>query len=166
LKSFQPHAKNNDMAKHRYQVQLEWTGNRGSGTEHYRAYGRDHLLKVNGKTDLLGSADPSFLGDPTRHNPEEMLVAALSACHMLWYLHLCADAGIVVTDYRDAATGIMEETRDGGGHFLEVTLYPVVSITDKRRTEEARTLHDAAHDKCFIANSCNFPVKHRPSFEE
>lgn len=153
------------MPKHRYQIQVEWTGNRGEGTENYRAYGREHLIKIKGKADLPGSADPSFLGNPSHYNPEELLVASLSACHMLWYLHLCADAGIVVTGYRDEATGVMEETPDGGGRFMEVTLHPVVSITDDSRIGEARSLHETAHKKCFIANSCNFPVKHQPSFE-
>lgn len=148
------------MAKHNYQVRIEWTGNRGEGTAHYLAYGRDHTIKINGKADLAASADPMFRGDSSRHNPEELLVAALSACHMLWYLHLCADAGIVVESYEDDAEGAMELDADGGGRFTEVLLKPRVKIKTPEKKALAESLHDEAHRKCFIANSCNFPVRH------
>ncbi|MES2704478.1 MAG: OsmC family protein [Bacteroidota bacterium] len=148
------------MKQHNYETTITWTGNNGTGTSDYRAYERSHTLTVNGKPDMLCSSDTPFRGDAAKHNPEDMLLASLSSCHMLWYLHLCADAGIVVTDYTDNAKGVMTETPGSGGKFTEVTLYPVVTITDDRRADEANQLHDKAHKFCFIANSVNFPVKH------
>jgi organic hydroperoxide reductase OsmC/OhrA len=147
--------------EHQYCVTTIWKGNRGTGTSHYRAYGRDHEIHADGKsTPVLGSSDPVFRGDPSRYNPEELLVGALSACHMLAFLHLCADAGIVVTDYRDNATGVMAEESDGGGRFTGVTLHPHVVITDPSRIAETRDLQAKAHQLCFIARSTNFPVEH------
>ncbi|WP_148254445.1 OsmC family protein [Aidingimonas lacisalsi] len=143
---------------HRYQLHLTWTGNRGSGTSAYRDYDRDMIIDIPGKPALHTSADPAFLGDPALHNPEDMLVSSLSACHMLWYLHLCADAGIVVTAYTDDATGHMTLTRDGGGHFTQVTLRPRVTITESSDADLAERLNERAHELCFIANSVNFPV--------
>ena len=152
------------MSKHHsYNVKIEWTGNKGTGTSSYRAYERSHSIQVEGKPEILGSSDPAFRGDNTKHNPEDMLVASLSACHMLFYLHLCADAGITVVEYVDNVSGRMEETPNGGGRFTEVVLRPTVTITDKSRTEEANQLHHKANELCFIANSCNFPVRHEPS---
>lgn len=152
------------MSKHHnYNVKIEWTGNKGSGTSSYRAYERSHSIQVEGKPEILGSSDPAFRGDNTKHNPEDMLVASLSACHMLFYLHLCAEAGITVVEYVDNVSGTMEETPNGGGRFTEVILRPTVMITDKSRTEEANQLHHKANELCFIANSCNFPVRHEPS---
>ncbi|KYG84158.1 peroxiredoxin [Roseivirga seohaensis] len=148
---------------HSYNVKIEWTGNKGTGTSSYRAYERSHSIQVEGKPEILGSSDPAFRGDNTKHNPEDMLVASLSACHMLFYLHLCADAGITVVEYVDNVSGTMEETPNGGGRFTEVVLRPTVTITDKSRTEEANQLHHKANELCFIANSCNFPVRHEPS---
>jgi len=149
---------------HRYEIVTEWTGNRGAGTSGYRTYGRDHLLKADGKPAIEGSSDPAFRGDAARYNPEDLLVASLSACHMLWFLHLCADAGIVVAAYRDAAAGFMEEASDGGGQFTEVVLRPDVTLADgdEAAIERAAALHEAAHAKCFIARSVNFPVRHTP----
>jgi organic hydroperoxide reductase OsmC/OhrA len=146
---------------HRYDVRLVWSGDHGTGTSDYRAYGRDHRILVAGKPEIAGSADPAFRGDGARHNPEDLLVAALAACHMLWYLHLCANAGVVVVAYEDTATGRMSLEADGGGRFDEVTLHPRVTI---RRGEPAtaEALHAEAHRRCFIANSMNFPVRHRP----
>lgn len=152
------------MSKHHnYNVKIEWTGNKGTGTSSYRAYERSHSIQVEGKPEILGSSDPAFRGDNTKHNPEDMLVASLSACHMLFYLHLCAEAGITVVEYVDNVSGTMEETPNGGGRFTEVILRPTVTITDKSRTEEANQLHHKANELCFIANSCNFPVRHEPS---
>jgi organic hydroperoxide reductase OsmC/OhrA len=148
--------------QHHYSTTLTWTGNKGEGTSSYKAYDRDHIIQVEGKPDIPGSSDPSFLGSPSRYNPEEMLVASLSACHMLWYLHLCAVNKIVVTSYQDQAKGIMMEGPDGSGYFKEVTLYPVVTITDGSLTDQALHLHHAAGKMCFIANSCNFPIRHEP----
>lgn len=150
------------MGKHNYKAIITWTGNKGEGTTRYDAYERSHTLTVQNKPDLQCSSDTPFRGDGSKHNPEDMLLYSLSSCHMLWYLHLCADAGIVVTDYVDNATGTMEIPAAGGGRFTEVILYPVVTITDASRIDEANALHDNAHKECFIANSCNFPVKHQP----
>ena len=149
---------------HHYTTAIEWTGNRGTGTSAYRAYSRDHVIRIPGKPDIPGSSDPHFLGDPARHNPEEMLVAALSTCHMLWYLHLCAEAGIVVTAYRDAAEGVMALESDGGGRFTTVTLRPEVALAPGADAARARALHHDAHEKCFIARSVHFPVTVEPLF--
>ncbi|MFM9950769.1 MAG: OsmC family protein [Saprospiraceae bacterium] len=148
--------------QHHYKLTIQWTGNKGTGTSHYRAYERNHSILVDNKVEILGSSDPAFRGDKTRHNPEEFLVAALSSCHMLSYLHLCAVAGVVVTDYVDHATGTMVETADGGGHFTEVTLNPVVTVTEQSMFEKANELHKKASELCLIANSVNFPVHHLP----
>ena len=148
--------------EHNYSVTIEWTGNKGVGTTAYNTYERSHVLHVENKVDIQGSSDTPFRGDNTKHNPEDMLVSSLSSCHMLWYLHLCADAGVIVTSYTDTAKGIMQEVPGGGGHFSEVTLYPVVTVTEQGMVDKANALHDKAHEKCFIANSVNFPVKHSP----
>jgi len=145
--------------QHRYEVGVRWTGNTGSGTENYRAYGRAHEVTVEGKPPLACSADPAFKGDVSCYNPEELLVASLSGCHMLWYLHLCADAGISVQSYTDSATGTMAESSDGGGRFTEAVLRPEVMIAAGSDAELARELHDKAHTLCFIANSVSFPVR-------
>ena len=149
---------------HRYTTTLNWTGNKGEGTAHYKAYDRDHVFTVPGKPELPGSSDPSFRGNPARYNPEELLVAALSSCHMLWYLHLCSVNDIVVVDYQDKAEGIMMEKADGSGCFQKVTLRPVVTITNAERLDRARELHHEAHRFCFLASSMNFPVHHEPEF--
>ncbi|MBO0744509.1 MAG: OsmC family protein [Candidatus Dormibacteraeota bacterium] len=148
---------------HHYEVRLRWTGNRGTGTSAYAAYGRDHMVSAAGKPDLSGSSDTAFRGDPDRWNPEELLVAALSQCHLLAYLHECVKAGVSVTEYSDAASGTMETDAEGGGHFTEVTLLPVVSVAEPGMAQRAEALHDEAHRHCFIASSVNFPVTHRPS---
>lgn len=147
---------------HQYALQVKWTGNTGSGTSNYRQYERSHTISVDNKVELLGSSDPAFRGDKTRHNPEDLLLASLASCHMLWYLHLCADHGVVVLDYVDHASGIMQETPDGGGHFTTVTLNPVVRVAAASMIELANELHELANKRCFIANSCNFPVLHKP----
>ena len=147
---------------HHYTTVLTWTGNKGEGTAHYKAYDRDHVLSVEGKPDIPGSSDPSFRGNRSRYNPEELLVASLSSCHMLWYLHLCSVNNIVVVDYRDQAEGLMMERPDGSGYFKEVVLRPVVTIADASGMEKAQSLHHEANKLCFIANSMNFPVRHEP----
>ena len=147
--------------KHHFAVALEWTGNRGTGTSDYRAYGRDHVVRAEGKHEISGSSDRVFHGDADRWNPEELLIAALSQCHLLSYLHVAASNGVVVTDYADDATGVMEQTADGGGHFTGVTLRPVVTIS-AGDPDLALSLHHEASLKCFIANSMNFPVAHEP----
>lgn len=147
--------------QHHYRVALEWTGNLGSGTKGYRGYSRDHAIRVAGKPTLAGSSDPSFRGDAAKHNPEDMLVAALASCHMLSYLHMAAVAGVVVTAYVDAAEGTMATAGDGG-HFVEVVLRPVVTISAASDVDQALAAHESAHHACFIANSVNFPVRCEP----
>jgi organic hydroperoxide reductase OsmC/OhrA len=144
--------------EHHYSAKIVWTGNVGNGTADYRAYKRDHEIKSPGKAVIAGSSDPNFRGDAARYNPEELLVSSLSACHMLWYLHLCSDAGIVVESYEDEAEGVMETSADGGGRFIRVTLRPQVCVNGS--AAQAETLHQRAHELCFIANSVNFPVEH------
>lgn len=142
---------------HHYQVDIMWTGNIGQGTANYRAYERSHDISVPGKPTILGSSDPAFRGDKTRYNPEEMLVASIATCHMLWYLHLCTEAGIVVTSYVDHPVGIMSESADGSGRFQSVTLKPEITLASGDRAV-AEALHKKAHHFCFIANSVNFPI--------
>ena len=148
------------LGEHHYALTTTWTGNRGTGTSGYRDYTRDVTIGVEGKPDLLASSDKPFRGDSTRWNPEDLLLAALSECHLLSYLHACVTAGVVVTDYHDEATGIMREDGRGGGAFAEVTLRPRVVVADASMLEAAREAHRTAHEWCFIANSVNFPVHH------
>jgi organic hydroperoxide reductase OsmC/OhrA len=147
---------------HHYAVRVAWTGNRGTGTSHYRAYGREHVVEAAGKTSIDGSADPTFHGNAERWNPEELLLTALSQCHMLSYLHAATRNGVTVVSYVDAAVGTMEQTKDGGGHFTSVTLRPHITITDPTQLELAESLHVEAARQCFIASSVNFPVAHEP----
>jgi organic hydroperoxide reductase OsmC/OhrA len=152
------------MAKrHNYSLTITWNGNTGQGTNNYTSYERSHLVSIDGKPDLACSSDAAFRGDKTKYSPEELLLASLSSCHMLWYLHLCSEAGVVVIDYVDRAKGTMIETADGGGYFTEVTLYPTVTVSDESMVEKADVLHKKAHELCFIANSVNFPVHHSPT---
>ncbi len=146
-------------SEHRYRTALEWTGNRGVGTRRYDAYARDHVVRVAGKPELLGSSDPTYRGDASRWNPEELLVASLAGCHMLWYLHLAAVHGVEVVAYTDAAEGTLVLSADGGGRFSEVVLHPRVTIA-AGSPATAHALHDDAHRRCFIAASVNFPVRH------
>ena len=153
--------------KHHYQITNRWTGNLGTGTSAYTAYSRNHELHAEGKSaPISGASDPAFRGDPSRYNPEELLLGALSACHMLWVLHLCADAGIVITEYTDQVSGEMLEHADGSGQFTRVTLHPQMSITDGNRIAEAIAMHDRAHHFCCLARSVNFPVDHEPVVRE
>lgn len=146
--------------QHRYATTIKWTGNKGVGTDNYKNYDRSHAIIIENKSDILGSSDPAFRGDKTKHNPEELLVSSLSSCHMLWYLHICSEAGVIVTDYIDNAIGIMIETSNGGGYFTEVILHPTVTVTEQHMIDKANDLHKKANELCFIANSVNFPVKH------
>ena len=147
---------------HNYQAIVQWTGNNGTGTDNYRNYERSHTIKIVGKAEILGSSDPAFRGDKTKHNPEDLLVASLSSCHMLWYLHLCSVAGVIVIDYVDNSIGTMVETSKGGGQFSEVTLNPVVTVAEQSMVYKANELHKNANELCFISKSVNFPVKHNP----
>ena len=145
--------------EHTYSVTVTWTGNTGTGTSGYRDYARAHEISAEGKPAIAASSDPVFRGDRARWNPEELLVAALSGCHQLSYLHLCAVAGIVVTEYMDHAEGVMVETPDGSAQFTRVVLRPKVTVAAGSDVAKAKELHHEAHEKCFIARSVNFPVE-------
>lgn len=147
---------------HTYETTVTWTGNRGTGTSGYRDYDRSCDLAAPGRPVIAASSDPLFRGDPTRWNPEQLLVASLSQCHLLWYLHLAAEAGVVVTSYVDEAVGTMTEQPGGAGQFTEVVLRPRVTVADPAMIPVAESLHERAHELCFIARSVNFPVRHEP----
>ena len=148
---------------HRYAITTEWTGNVGTGTSDYTAYVRDHMISAEGKPAILGSSDPAFRGDGKRWNPEDLLVASVSACHKLWYLHLCAVADVVVTAYIDHAEGVMVEDAKRGGYFTGIVLRPAVTIARGSDPAKAAALHADAHHNCFIANSVNFPITCEPA---
>jgi organic hydroperoxide reductase OsmC/OhrA len=147
------------VKQHTYEIQVEWTGNDGEGTKTYRSYRRDHSIVSEGKPQIMGSSDPAFRGDRARYNPEELLVAALSSCHMLAYLHLCAVNHVNVLEYRDVARGTMRENADGSGEFVQVVLHPAVKVSAESDRDKALALHHDAHKLCFIARSVNFPVE-------
>lgn len=146
-----------------YAVTVTWTGNLGQGTRTYTGYRRDHTVGADGPPSIPGSSDPAYRGDPTRWNPEQLLLAAVSQCHMLWYLHLCADAGVEVVDYLDAAAGTVTEHPDGSGEFTQITLRPAVTIADPGMSERALALHADVGPLCTIARSLAVPVHHEPS---
>jgi organic hydroperoxide reductase OsmC/OhrA len=148
---------------HEYELTVTWTGNTGTGTSGYQAFERSHEVSIDGKPSIPGSADPAFRGARDRWSPEDLLVASLSQCHMLWYLVLCAKEGIVVTGYVDHASGMLVETPDGGGHFEEVSLHPHVTISTPEKAERATALHERAHELCYVANSVNFAVRTDPT---
>lgn len=148
------------LGEHRYALTSTWTGNTGTGTTRYRDYRRDVTIEIEGKPDLLASADKPFRGDASRWNPEDLLLASLSECHLLSYLHACVTAGVVVVSYRDRATGMMREDGAGGGSFVEVMLHPEVVVAEESMIEAAERAHTQANEWCFIANSMNFPVRH------
>ncbi len=149
---------------HRYNTTITWTGNLGTGTSGYKHYSRDFALESADKAPIAGTADLSFHGTPGRWNPEEMLVAALAACHKLSYLHLCAVNGVIVTAYVDRAEGVMRfDSATGSGHFERVVLRPEVTVSPESDINIALALHGKAHELCFIANSVNFPVTTEPS---
>ncbi|HEV2527098.1 MAG TPA: OsmC family protein [Thermomicrobiales bacterium] len=148
---------------HTYSATIRWTGDRGTGTSGYRDYDRRYDVEVTGKPTIAGSSDPLYRGDPSRHNPEDLLITAVSACHMLWYLHLCADAGVIVTAYVDDCTGELAEAADGSGRMTGITLRPTVTITAGSDPGRAAALHADAARMCPIAASMAFPVRHEPS---
>lgn len=150
------------MSNHNFAINIRWTGNVGTGTSDYKAYTRNHVIQMPDHPEILASSSPEFRGDKTRYNPEDLLVAALSSCHMLSYLHLCAVNQIVVEEYTDHATGVMIVEKGGSGHFTSVTLHPRVVISAASDEAKARELHHEAHRVCFIANSVNFPVENEP----
>jgi organic hydroperoxide reductase OsmC/OhrA len=150
------------MKQHHYKIQNNWTGNLGQGTRNYNSYSRDHSIQAANKIQpILGSSDPAFMGDPGRYNPEEMLLAAVSTCHMLWYLHLCSSKQITVVSYSDEAQGTMQEHQNGSGAFSRIILFPKIEILEAQKITLAQELHQQAHQMCFIANSCNFPIEHQ-----
>ncbi|MGD1878140.1 MAG: OsmC family protein [Kiloniellaceae bacterium] len=145
--------------EHHYETTVTWTGAAAGGTRTYQGYSREYRADFPGKPSITGSADPAFRGDPARHNPEDMLVLALSACHMLSYLALAALEGLEVTAYTDSAGGTMQQ-EGKGGRFTEVVLRPRVTVAPGSDLTRAEALHEEAHKTCFIANSVNFPVRH------
>lgn len=148
------------MKEHLYKISIEWTGNKGKGTSNYQSYERSHSISVENKSTILASSDPSFLGDVTKYNPEELFLSSLSSCHMLWFLHLCTENNVIVSEYIDHPIGIMKETINGGGQFTEVTLYPIVTVQNQKALEKLDKIHQKANTLCFIANSVNFKIKH------
>ncbi|WP_077487718.1 OsmC family protein [Sinomonas mesophila] len=150
------------LAEHRYEATVTWTGNRGSGTSGYRAYGREHDVALPGLPVLPGSADPTFHGNRDRYNPEQLLLSALAQCHMLSFLHVAVNHGVVVVSYEDRAEGTMRLNWDGSGEFIDVLLHPRVGLADESQRGLANRLHEEAHGLCFIARSVNFPVRHAP----
>ncbi|MEL6485203.1 MAG: OsmC family protein [Bacteroidota bacterium] len=152
------------MKEHHYKAQIKWIGDQGQGTAGYTTYNRNHTTTIQGKNHVIeGSSDPSFRGDKTRYNPEELFLSSISSCHMLWYLHLCSVHKVVVTAYEDNATATMKEDEKGGGKFTSVTLHPKVKVSDSAMIERANRLHEEANKMCFIANSCNFKIEHQPT---
>ena len=149
--------------EHHYNSHLIWDGNRGQGTSTYAAYGRNYRILIDGKPDLSGTADAAFRGEAGKHNPEDLFLAAISSCHMLSYLALCAREGISVVAYEDQATGLMKEDGRGGGRFEEVILHPAVTIADAKHADRATELHHRAHELCFIAASCSVPIHNQPT---
>jgi organic hydroperoxide reductase OsmC/OhrA len=147
---------------HHYKLALQWTGNQGTGISSYRSYNRSHTIAINGKAIIRGSADPSFMGDRSCHNPEDLLLSSIAACHMLWYLSLCAESGIIVLQYTDNAIGRMQENEDGCGRFTEILLHPEITVAESFMIKEATTLHHKANQYCFMASSVNFPIHHEP----
>lgn len=155
-------ASNSEKNAHEYTARVIWDGNTGEGTASYTSYGRQYRALIAGKPDILGTADPAFRGDPAKHNPEDLFLTSLSACHMLFYLSLCARNGVRVLTYEDEARGCMVMHADGGGKFEEITLRPRVTIEGEENVALATQLHAAAHKLCFIANSCSVPISHEP----
>ena len=149
--------------EHAYAARVVWEGNTGEGTARYAGYGREYRVQVAGKPPLPGSADPAFRGDPRLHNPEDLFLASISACHMLFYLALCARGGVRVLAYEDHAEATMRVDADGGGQFKQVTLRPAVTIEGEEHAALALRLHDRAHELCFIARSCGVPIAHEPT---
>lgn len=150
------------MKTHQYRLTANWTGNTGTGTTNYRSYERSHTIIIEGKSPLSLSSDQAFRGNAAKWNPEELLLASLSSCHMLSYLHVCVTIGVIVTKYEDVAEGVMQETADGGGRFECVTLHPNVTVKDSSMIQKATEAHHRANELCFIASSVNFPVHHIP----
>lgn len=148
--------------QHHYSCTVTWTGNTGPGTVSYTGYERDHRITHTSKSAIRGSSDPAFRGDPSAWNPEELLVASLSQCHMLFFLHLAAKSGVIVESYQDSPVGTMTEDGNGGA-FTEVVLRPNVVVSSSGTADACEHLHAQAHERCYIANSVNFVVRHKPT---
>ncbi len=151
------------LRDHHFKTLVTWAGNRGSGTMDYRSYERDFVVNADGKPELKGSSASVFLGDETAYSPEDLLLAAVSSCHMLWFLHLCADNNIVVLEYRDRAVATLAEHNDGSGHFSKIELYPEVVVSKNSNTALANKLHETANNMCFIANSLKSEIVFKPT---
>ena len=149
--------------EHEYVARLSWEGNAGEGTVSYERYGRRYRVRMDGKPDLVGSADPIFRGDAAVHSPEDLFLAAISGCHMLSYLALCARSGVRVLSYEDEARGTLRFDGKGGGRFMEVALTPRVTVSADSDAALALRLHEPAHETCYIASSCSVPIRHRPT---
>ena len=143
---------------HEYSTSLVWTG-AAQGMASYQTYSREHEVRLGDKPPIRMSADPAFRGDAALLNPEDLLVASLSSCHLLSYLADCMRAGVVIVGYEDNAHGVMEY-ENGTYRFTEVVLHPRVTVSKEADVEQARALHERAHRECFIAQSVNFPVRH------
>ena len=148
---------------HHYQSEITWTGNLGTGTSGYKEYARSYTISNEQKPVLLGSSDPMFFGDASKYNPEDLLLSSLSACHMLWYLHFCSDKKVIVEEYKDSATAIMQMDSHGSGKFIEATLHPIITLQKTAHIKLAHELHEQAHKFCFIANSLNFDIAIAPT---
>ncbi len=154
------------MAKqHEYTCRIDWTGNRGAGTRTYRGYDRTWDVVTPGKPVIHCSNDPLLGGDPALPNPEDLLLASLSSCHMLWYLHLASSAGIVVHRYTDDPLGVGEVHPDGSGQFLRATLRPTIVVDEGTDIARARAIHGDVHRYCFIARSVNFPITYAAEYD-
>ena len=152
------------MKRHQYELSVEWTGNEGNGTLDYKSYNRNHKISAEGKyAEIMASADPAFLGDRTKYNPEDLFLSSIAACHMLWFLHLCSSHKITVIAYLDNATGVMEEAPNGSGKFTKVRLNPQVKVAKESMIQKANDLHQEAGKMYFIANSCNFEIDYNPT---
>jgi organic hydroperoxide reductase OsmC/OhrA len=152
-------------ATHEYMSSIEWTGNRGVGTRSYRAYDRTWEIRTPGKATIQCSNDPVLGGDPTKPNPEDLLLSALASCHMLWYLHLASTARIVVHAYADSPLGIGETLANGAGRMLRATLRPHIVVEPGTDLAAADAIHERVHEFCFIARSVGFPVEYRATYE-
>jgi organic hydroperoxide reductase OsmC/OhrA len=139
------------MKEFRYQVGVTWMGNDGSGTSS-KSFSRDLEIAAAGKPTIVGAAPSDFGGHDRSWSPEELLVGAVSQCHMLTYLFLCARNGIVVESYEDDATGTLVVEGAAGGHFREIALRPHVTISSGE-LDLAEKLHDDASAGCFIGRS-------------
>jgi len=147
--------------EHRFESRLIWTGAAKGPTVDYATYSRECRVEFPGKPAIMLSSAAVFRGDPVLHDPEDLLVAALSTCHFLSYVALCARRGVHVTAYEDEAVGVMSRPPEAKTfRFTDVLLKPRVTIASDSDAELARALHEKAHEECFIAASVNFPVRH------